>query len=333
MPGVGVVEDAAPGVGRGDVGLQRGATDLVGHRGQRGPGRGHVDTDDGGAVAGEGPGDLGADAAGGTGDDGDLADQRAVVGGREGLARTDPHHLRVDVGRPRGEQELDGAQRRGLGAVGDEHEVGGRPGAQLLGDRAGDALERPAGGPLGGRAGQRGVAADDDDPGAAPEPLQRRAEGGAQGLEVGGVLGGGEVDDDRAEPPGLGQLVDEGGTGRGQAVTQGGQRGGVGVAADEHRAVDERAPGHLPAQRHRLGQAEGGGQLLAQPRGDECRVAVAVRHLRPPRGSRPRPGHRPRRSTPARASPAPCRGAAWRGWRRCARRSPRTGARRRATSR
>ena len=172
------------------------------------------------------------------------------------------------------------------------------------------------------RAGSR---ADDDDAGAAPEPLQGRAEGGPQRLEVGRAVGGGQVDDDPAEATGLGHLVDERRPGGGQAVAQGGQGRGVGVAADEHRAVDERPPGHLAAQRHRLGQPERGGQLLAEAGGDERGVAVAVRHVRPPRGSRRRPGRRRRRSRSGPASPAPSRGAAWPGWRRCARRSRRTG--------
>ncbi len=221
----------------------------------------------------------------------------------------DPEHLRVDVGRARRQQELHGAQRGGLRAVGDEHQVGGGTGPQLLGDRAGDALQRPPGGTLRGRAGQRRVAPDDHDPGAAAEPLQRRGERRPQRLEVGGAVGGGEVDDDAAEPAGLGHLVDQGRAGAGEGVAQRGDGREVTVTADQHRAVDERPTRHLAAQRHGLGQAEGGRELLAETGGDERRVAVAVRHLRPPRGSRRRPARRRRRSRSGRASPAPSRGA------------------------
>ena len=63
-----------------DVELEGRALHLVGHRGQRVPGCGHVDGDDGRAVAGEHPGDLGTDAARGPGDDRDLA--------REGTERS-----------------------------------------------------------------------------------------------------------------------------------------------------------------------------------------------------------------------------------------------------
>ena len=91
------------------------------------------------------------------------------------------------------------------------------------------------------------------DPGAAAEPFQGRAEGGAQGLQVAGSLGGGEVDEHATEPACLGHLLDQGGSGVGQAVAQRGQGRGLGVATDEHGAVDQRSAGHVAAQRHRLG--------------------------------------------------------------------------------
>ncbi len=253
MAGAGVVEDAPTGFRRGDVGLQRGATDLVRDRRQARTGRRDVDADDGGAVAREGASDLGPDAAGRPGDDSDLPDEGAVAGGGDGSAPADAEHLGIDVCGTRRQQELDGAQGRGLGAVCDEHEVGGRPGPQLLGHRAGDALERPLRRTLRGGTGQRRVTPDDDDPGAAAEPLQGGADGGPERLQVGRPLRGSEVDDNAAEPPRLGHLLDQGGPGSGQAVAQRGQGRGVGVAPDEHRAVDERAAGHLAAQGHRLG--------------------------------------------------------------------------------
>ena len=148
-----------------------------------------------------------------------------------------------------------------------------------------------------------------------------------------GSLGGGEVDEHAAEPACLGHLLDQGGSGVGQAVAQRGEGRGLGVATDEHRAVDQRSAGHVAAQRHRLGQAEGGRELLAEAGGDEGRVTVAVRHVRPPRGSRRRPGHRRHRSRSGRASRAPSRGASSPASRRCAHRSRRTGVRRRVRSR
>ena len=132
------------GVGCRDVGLQRGAAHLVRHRGERRAGGGHVDADDGRTVARQDPGDVGADAAGRPGDDGHLAGERPRgVGRRGGRLAPHPEHLGVDVGRSRGEQELDGAQTSRLGAGGEEDEVRGGPGPELLGDRARDALEGP----------------------------------------------------------------------------------------------------------------------------------------------------------------------------------------------
>ena len=106
VAGAGVVEDAATGVRRGDVGLQRGAADLVRDRGERRAGRRDVDADDGGAVAREGAGDVGADAAGRPGDDGDLAG-RAGCRRRRAPARRPPR-----PGRP-GRRRTPSAPRAG----------------------------------------------------------------------------------------------------------------------------------------------------------------------------------------------------------------------------
>src|SRR5690606_18179311 len=95
-----VLGDAAPGVLGGDVELQGGPADRVGHRGEVLPRGGHVDGDDAGAVPGQGPGDRLADAAGGAGDDRDLAGQRLLpVLGQGPGGGVDPHELAVDEGR------------------------------------------------------------------------------------------------------------------------------------------------------------------------------------------------------------------------------------------
>ena len=305
----------------------------VGDLRQRGTGARHVDAHDGGAVAGEGAGDVGADAAGSAGDDGDLPveGRPGIHGGGLGLA--DAEDLAVDVRRAGREQEQHRAEGCLLGPRGEEHEVGRGTGAKLLGHRAGDAFERALGGPLRGRSGGCRVRADDDDAGAAAQPLQGRTERGPQRLEVGGGARRGQVDDDTAEPALCGHLVDEGGTRGGQVAAKRSQRGGGAVATDEHGAVDEGAPGDVAPQRDRLGQAERGRDPLAEPGGHEGRVAVTVRHLRPPRGSRRRPVRRRRRSRSGLANPCPSRAAAWPGWRRCAHRSRRTGVPRPGTSR
>ena len=105
-----VFGDAVHRVGGGDVQGQRGAADLGRGLGEGLGGVGHVDGDDLGAVAGEHLGDRGADPAGGAGDQGDLAVERAVpVRRRGGVGRADVEHLTVDVGRLRRQQET---QRR-----------------------------------------------------------------------------------------------------------------------------------------------------------------------------------------------------------------------------
>ena len=221
-------------------------------------------------------------------------------------ALPDPEHLGVDVGRAGREQELDGAQRRGLGAVGDEHEVGGGAGAQLLGDRAGDALEGAPGGTLGRRPspgpgrgrrrrpGRSGRAA------SAPGPRVARRDSRSAG-----VLGGGEVDDDPAEPACLGDRLDERGPGGVEAVAQRGEGRGVPWPPTSTGPSTSGRPGTCRRRATGCGSPRVVASSCPRPEDDEGRVAVAVRHVRPPRGSRRRPGHRPRRSRSRPREPGP----------------------------
>ena len=80
-----VLDQPLPRVVRGDVELERRAADLVRDLGQLVAGRRDVDGDDVRAVPGHDAGDRRADAAGGTGDDGDLGGQgllAVLTGGR-----------------------------------------------------------------------------------------------------------------------------------------------------------------------------------------------------------------------------------------------------------
>ena len=138
--------DAVDRVVGGDVERQRGAADLGGGLGQRVCRALDVDRDHLRAVAREHLGDRRADAARGTGHDRDLAVQRLVpVGRRRGVGGADVENLAVDVGRLGGQQEPQGglqAGRGGFGVGGQVDQRRGRAVAQLLAQRAGEALER-----------------------------------------------------------------------------------------------------------------------------------------------------------------------------------------------
>src|SRR5207247_9177881 len=84
-------------VGR-DIELEGRTLQVIGHSGQCVAGRGYVDAHDVCALAGEDARDRLADAAGGPGDDGDLAVHRLVpVGRRVDVGRPDPDDLTGDV--------------------------------------------------------------------------------------------------------------------------------------------------------------------------------------------------------------------------------------------
>ena len=179
----------------GDVECELVAVELAHHGLQLAGGLGHVDAEDGGAVAVQHPGDLLADAAARAGDDGDLAGQwpgpvRDVLGDGGGAVRPDPDHLAGDVGGLRRQQER---QRRGERAVGrrhDVHELGGAAAADLLAERAGEALERALGDAF--PSGVRGLrrSAQYDETRACLEAAQQWRE---ELLQVGELLGGGDA--------------------------------------------------------------------------------------------------------------------------------------------
>ena len=133
----------------GDVEGDRAAAELVDERLQVGLQRRHVEADDGGAVAVQGA-DLGlAEPAGGAGDEGDLAGQRlGRVGDRVGVlevGEADADDLAGDVGRLGGEQELQRGADGRFAALGHVDEVGRAAVADLLGQRAAEALQRALG--------------------------------------------------------------------------------------------------------------------------------------------------------------------------------------------
>src|SRR4029077_4734631 len=89
-------------------------------------------------------------------------------------------HLPVDVSGAWGEEEAQGRLELVLGARFDVDELGGRAlAADLLGERAGEALQRPLGGVGAGGAGVRRGGAEDDNAAAAAQP---RHGGGEEGL-------------------------------------------------------------------------------------------------------------------------------------------------------
>ena len=114
-----------------------------------------VEPDDGRAVAVQDPGDLLADAAAGAGDQRDLAGERALPVGRPRRRRVAWVPIRTtwpetyaDFGESR-KRERRGDRR--LGALGDVDELDRAAAADLLAERAGEALERALGDPLGAR--------------------------------------------------------------------------------------------------------------------------------------------------------------------------------------
>ncbi len=182
----------------GDVEAERLAVDRAGHRAQVVGGLRDVEADDLGAVAGEGVGDRGADPARGAGDQRHLAVERALPVDlrRRRDAGADPDDLAGDVGRAGREQEAQGRVELVLGARGDVDELRGRAAAaDLLGQRAGEALQRPLGGVGAGRAGFGRRRAEDDDAAAALQAADRRVEEALQLDQLGRVGDAGGVED------------------------------------------------------------------------------------------------------------------------------------------
>ena len=195
--------DLLDGIGRGDIQRQRRPADprcglIEGLRGIF-----DIDGDHVCAVAGEHLGDGGPDPAGRAGDDPHLAGQWSVpVGGSRGAGGTDPEHLSVYVGGLGGQNEphrrlAPRCARRGGG--GDVDQCGGGPVAQLLGERAGEALERSLGDVLADVADLIRGAAQHDDPGRRPEVAQQWREELEQPPQAGRVGDSGRVEDQTAE--------------------------------------------------------------------------------------------------------------------------------------
>ncbi|GMA86804.1 hypothetical protein GCM10025868_20540 [Angustibacter aerolatus] len=148
VAGQGEVGDASSGVGCGHVDLERGAADRVGGAGERLSGRGHVHGEHPGALTREDVGDRGTDAPSGAGDRGDGPLQRpgGVVDLADGTDRCPhPHHLPVDEGRARAQQEGEGRPRRVVGAVRHQHQVGRGALAQAPSPATGSGPRGPAG--------------------------------------------------------------------------------------------------------------------------------------------------------------------------------------------
>ncbi len=208
----------------------------------------HVEADDLGAVAAERGGDRRADPARGAGHQRRLAGQRQVPVDlrRRGDAFRHADHLAVDVGRARREQEAQGRLQLVLGARLDVDELRGRAlAADLLGERAGEALQRPLRGVGAGGAGERRGGAEDDDAAAAAEPRHGGVEEALQLDQLGRVGDAGGVEDER-----LGLALGSGAFGA-DAVEDllqralncsGAARGG----AAQHRSGDDRVA-RLPA--------------------------------------------------------------------------------------
>ena len=249
-------------------------------------GAGHVERDHAGAVARERLGDRRADAARGAGDERGAAGQRALpVDRRVAVARRDVDDLGRHVGRAGREQE---AQRGGdlvLGAGRDVDELHGRAPADLLGQRAREALQRALRRGRVDRSGLRRRRAEHDDATRRPHAAHRGIEEVLQLDQVGGALDPGGVEHECLEAlVGRRLRVEHGGVepGRGgepaHRVVQ--RRGAVGVGVTQHLGG---GLGHAPgaAQQHAALD-----QRVARARGGRARRAAGARCAWP---GRPRP--------------------------------------------
>ena len=144
------------------------------------------------------------------------------------------------------------------------------PAAQLLADRAGDALEGPPGGGLRGAVARPRVAGRDHDPAARGRArFSAGATSARSDSRSAGLLDGGEVGDDardaaraprRPRVDGVDALCRE------QVARRAPRRGASPMPADEDRTVDERRARGIPAQRDRAGQPELGGEPACRRR-------------------------------------------------------------------
>src|SRR5919204_2369668 len=125
-----------------DIDLVGGAADSVRDLGQGRTLRGDVEDHDVCTIASQRFRDRGADAPGGTGDDGDSILERVVpIRGRGDSGGADPNHLAIDVGRATGEEEADRRLEAALAAFGHIYKVGGGAVTRFLGGRADEAVE------------------------------------------------------------------------------------------------------------------------------------------------------------------------------------------------
>ena len=261
--------------------------------GQLGPHRGDVEADDGGAVARQHLGDGRADPAGRTGDERDLAGQRALpVRGRRRGARADLDHLAVDVRGTAGEQEPQRRLDAGLGPGRHADQLRRGAAAQLLGGRAREPLERAlgdGGAHVAGRVRRRGQ---QDQPPARADLADVRVQQVVDRAQVLGAADAGRVEHDRAQLVGLvgpvarrqagrlrrGARVPVGdprlGAGRRQHARRGLREPATGRCGEQGGRLEQRRARLVPAQWNRVGQAEAADDEPARPGVGELLVAV-----------------------------------------------------------
>ncbi len=210
-----------------------------------------------GAVARDGGGDRLADPARGAGDQHDLALQRAVpVLGEGGLALPDADHLARHVGRLGPEQEAQGGLGVALGAGLDVHQLHRRAVADLLAQRAGEALQRALGGGLAGARAVLGRGAQHHHPAVGLQAADDRVEELVQRPEALRAVDAGGVVDDRAELAVIGGGVEHlGPDGAHDGVQRLAEAAGGG-RPDQRRAVQHGLAGLEAPQPRRLGEAE-----------------------------------------------------------------------------
>ncbi len=173
--------------------------------------------------------------------------------GLGGDALADPDHLTGDVGRFGGEEEAQRRLQLVLGAGLDVDELRGRAAAaDLLGERAGEALQRPLGDVGLDRAGLRRRGAEDDDAAAALQAGDGGVEEALQLDQLGRVGDSGGVEDER-----LRLALGAGAFGL-DAVEDGGDRLAEPAfrrGAGEDRAGDDWLALLVAVERDRLGQS------------------------------------------------------------------------------
>ncbi len=231
-----------------------------------------VEADDLGAVPCQRPGDGGADAAGGAGDQRGAAGERARPVVRCGVpGRADLDDLAADERGPRGEQEAQG----GFGGVGrprcQPQELSGSPLAEFLAQGADEALQRLLGGGL--MVVQCvGHGAQDDDARVVVEFPYDGVQRGVHLAEGGHVGDPGRVQDDAGVAGARGAV----GVHRQARTGEDGGRVGGGPACGqvEYRPVQAGVFGAPAAQRRGLRQAESAGEESAGAGIGETKVVI-----------------------------------------------------------